>query len=101
MAFLGAWLENPYATGVPGGGESLQDVTERLDAWFSELPASGKVAVFGHGGLIRCVLWNIVGPPRGNAWTLQLANTSVTVIRYGKRTSIESVNDCGHLRNLT
>lgn len=96
LALLEDWLRDPFGRRLPEG-ESMNDLAARLGAWLDELPATGRVAVFTHGGVIRCSLWTITGPPLGNRWTVQLANAGITCIRYARRTSIERVNDCAHL----
>ena len=90
------WLKDPFRMRIPGG-ESMGDVRVRVGEWFSELEEEGRVAVFTHGGVIRSEIWQIVGPPQDNRWTVQIENTSITRIRYGSRISLERVNDCYHL----
>lgn len=90
------WLKDPFGMRIPGG-ESMGDVRVRVGSWFSELAEPGRIAVFTHGGVIRSEIWQIVGPPQDNRWTVQIENTSITRIRYGSRISLERVNDCSHL----
>ena len=89
---LQEWLANPFARPIPGpGGESLEQVAERLQAWSDELPSQGRVAVFTHGGVIRCNLWTSGGD--GNPWKVQIGNGSTTAIRYGERSEVLWIND--------
>jgi alpha-ribazole phosphatase/probable phosphoglycerate mutase len=89
------WLKDPFARRIPAG-ESLHDVLRRLQAWLAELPDRGRVAVFTHGGLIRCGLWTC-GDKQANPWQLQIANCSSSCIRYGAESRIEWVNDLSGL----
>ncbi|MFN8610260.1 MAG: histidine phosphatase family protein [Vulcanimicrobiota bacterium] len=77
---LKVWFQDPYASRVLGG-ESLADVESRILAWQAELPGTGRVAVFTHGGVIRCHLWaNSPGP--GGFWKVQIDNCSTTCLRH-------------------
>lgn len=97
-AAVDLWWKDPYAGPFPGGTESLADVTRRVLEWQDTLPATARVAAFTHGGVIRCCLWRITGPPRDRSWAVDLDNTSITRIRYrGDRARIASVNDAAHL----
>lgn len=92
---LAAWWKDPYGLRIRGG-ESLQDLQARFFLWFQELEP-GRYAVFTHGGVIRNALWQITGPPRAGHWTVELGNTSITEIHYGRRIRILRVNDQAHL----
>lgn len=46
------WGANYIAAGPPGG-ESLQDLVNRLKAFLQELPAHNKIAIITHAGVIR------------------------------------------------
>lgn len=94
-AELSRWWKNPYDAPIPGG-ESMRDLALRISDWFDDLPP-GRYAVFTHGGVIRHVLWQVTGAPQGGAWTVELGNTSITEIHYGRRVTILRVNDQAHL----
>jgi len=95
---LETWWGDPYQLRIRGG-ESFTDVTERLREWQRDLPEQGRIAVFSHGGLIRCALYQVIGAPRGWEWTVMLENGGITRIRADSRhTAILGVNDCGHLQ---
>lgn len=97
-----AWWSEPYRDVFPGAQESLQDVTNRAEAWRRDLkPKEGRVIAFTHGGIIRTIIWNIVGPPsRERKWLVELGNTGVVRIRYdGGYPSIISLNDMSHIKN--
>jgi probable phosphoglycerate mutase len=91
------WHEDPYTRRVPGG-ESYGDLTERVDAFRTELPTSGRVAAFSHGGTIRSALYAVVGRPNGAAWRVAIGNTAITRLRFDERgVTLLSVNDEAHL----
>ena len=93
---LGQWLQDPFGLPIPGG-ESLADVQQRVQSWLSELPGSGRVAVFTHGGVIRSSLWSTQPDTGNNPWRVQIANCSTTCIRYSNPIKIEWVNDTSFL----
>jgi broad specificity phosphatase PhoE len=96
-AALERWRQDPYGVRL-AGGESFQDLHDRLQAWRGELPSVGRVAAFTHGGNIRNLLWSVVGPPREPKWSVVLDNTGITRLGYeSKRISVVCVNDCAHL----
>ena len=92
---LKAWLQDPFAQRIPAG-ESLQDVLERLRGWREELPPRGRVAVFTHGGVIRCSLWSCRGDEQANPWQMQIANCSTSCVRYAQENRIVWINDVTH-----
>jgi alpha-ribazole phosphatase len=96
-AELSAWWKDPYRNRIRDG-ESFTDLEARLRAFVDELPRSGRVAVFTHGGVIRCMLWSVTGPPDGRSWTVALDNTSITRMQLGEDwRTLACVNDCAHL----
>jgi len=98
-AIAAHWHEDPYTRRVPGG-ESYGDLTERVDAFRAELPTSGRVAAFSHGGTIRSALYAVVGRPNGAAWRVAIGNTAITRLRFDERgVTLLSVNDEAHLEH--
>jgi broad specificity phosphatase PhoE len=96
-AIAAHWHEDPYTRRVPGG-ESYGDLTDRIEAFRSELPASGRVVAFSHGGTIRSALYAVVGRPNGVAWRIAIGNTAITRLRFDERgATVVSVNDEAHL----
>lgn len=96
-AIAAHWHEDPYTRRVPGG-ESYGDLTDRIEAFRSELPASGRVVAFSHGGTIRSALYAVVGRPNGVAWRVAIGNTAITRLRFDERgATVVSVNDEAHL----
>ena len=93
------WREDPYRRRVPGG-ESYDDLLVRFAAFRTELPQSGTVAAFSHGGTIRSALYGVVGRPQDGAWRLRIDNTSITRLRFDARgVTLVTVNDHAHLSN--
>ncbi len=93
------WWHDPYGSPFPGGPESLTQVTERVKAWQSERPKDGRIIVFTHGGIIRCMLWDIFGPPNDkHNWAMELGNTGIVRIRYTPQcATLVSFNDLSHI----
>lgn len=91
---LKVWFQDPYAARVLGG-ESLTDVGKRIQDWQSELPVSGRVAIFSHGGVIRCHLWAAAGG--GNFWKVQIDNCSTTCVVHGPEgAEVRWINDTSY-----
>ena len=89
---LKIWFQDPYSARVRGG-ESLTDVAERLQKWQSELPSRGRIAVFTHGGVIRCHLWGVT--PGESFWRVQIDNCSTSCVVHGpEKSEVIWVNDC-------
>lgn len=95
---LDGWLKDPYRCRAPEG-ESYEDLLARVAAWLGDLPPTGRVAAFAHGGTIRCALYHFTGLPRGAAWRFQIDTGSVTKLAIGSGgTVLSAVNDTAHLR---
>ena len=95
-AALQTWRGDPYHERAPGG-ESYEDLLRRVSTWLPELPTSGRVVAFAHGGTIRCALYAFTGLPKAAAWRFQVDTASLTRIRLGEPTVLEAVNDTAHL----
>jgi broad specificity phosphatase PhoE len=92
-----AWRADPYGQRPPGG-ESYADLAARVGDFVADLPRSGKVAVFSHGGTIRSALYTVTGRPSGGAWRIAIANTSITRLRFDRRgVTVVVMNDHAHL----
>jgi 2,3-bisphosphoglycerate-dependent phosphoglycerate mutase len=93
------WREDPYRRRVPGG-ESYDDLVARFASFRAELPESGTVAAFSHGGTIRSAVYDVVGRPEDGAWRLRIDNTSITRLRFDEGgVTLVTVNDHAHLAN--
>jgi broad specificity phosphatase PhoE len=96
----------PYHHKVPGG-ESNDDLRDRVLSWFADLPKEGRVIAFSHGGFIASALYSIVGRPEvkhwkeSGGWGFHLRNTSISKLLLSSDfRSIECVGDTAHLENL-
>ena len=80
------------------GGESFDDLEARVAAFRADLPESGRVIAFAHSGTIHAALHGVLGRPEGRGWRLEIANTGISVLRFGEgRTTIVTLNDHAHL----
>ena len=96
-SLVGEWWADPYRCKLEGG-ESMECVQARVAEFLDELPASCEIAVFTHGGVIRNAIWQVVGKPVGGSWSVQIENTSLTVMQYTENKSvIQRINDHAHL----
>jgi broad specificity phosphatase PhoE len=101
---------------LPPNGESLHQVERRASAWLEENILYNKaiqheaserkrnnkdvlnIALFTHGMTIKCLLHYVMGFDRSFTWKIQIDNTSVSKISFGKDGwRLLSINDCSHL----
>lgn len=85
------------------GIEPDEVLLARFNGFLSELPKTGKVIVFSHGGLIRLVLHQCLGKTAGFQRTFNISNTSINRIQIfadGEFVRILSVNDSAHTESL-
>ena len=85
------------------GIESDQALISRFASFVSDLPETGKVIVFSHGGLIRLVLHHFLGASSNFQRTFNISNTSITKIQIfqdDEFVRIISANDIAHLETL-
>jgi len=79
-----AWMDDPIFR-IPGG-ESVQDVRERVDRFFEaraeELAAADRVLLVAHGLLNRMVLSRVMGIPPQRARYFATDNASVSLFRF-------------------
>lgn len=91
------WREDTVNRRLPEG-ESYAEMAARLLAFRAELPASGTVAVFTHGGCIRNLLYTVLEQPQGNGLRIAVEIASITRLRFDARgATILTVNDHAHL----
>lgn len=94
------WWKSPYQTCFPGSNESLTDVMNRVKAWRQEVSDQHRVLCFTHGGIVRALVWEIVGPPLAHHWTMELGNTGIVRVRYNPNCPVLlSFNDVSHLES--
>jgi len=85
----------------PGGGESGLQIEERMASFLDEVrqdhPGETIVAVT-HGGVLRVLLWHILGFPYASIFRLQWDNTSINAVSSSDvGWMVESWNDTAHL----
>lgn len=78
------WTENfRIHNYVPFGGENVQQITDRVASFMRFLESLEKecsnVAVFAHGGSIRCIIRYVLGYPI-DWWKLRTDNCHITVL---------------------
>jgi broad specificity phosphatase PhoE len=91
-----AYQRDPLNCSLPQG-ESWQELSVRVQGWLQELPETGRIAAFSHGGAIRAALFSVMGVSRPCGWDFKLDNTGVTRLHLGERVLLETVNDTAHL----
>lgn len=79
------FLRKPECYVPTGGGESIDQVKERAEAFLREklLPLEGScenVLVVAHGALNRCILSSIAGSPDSEFWKIGLPNCAVSIL---------------------
>jgi len=91
------------STARPPGGESYQQVIDRVRLWLADLPSHGRVASVVHGGVVQAAVRHVLGQYAG--WkegpTVRFANTSISELHVsGGRYSIVRLNDHAHLEGF-
>jgi|BioPla2DNA2_1021312.scaffolds.fasta_scaffold71618_1 alpha-ribazole phosphatase len=68
---------------APGGGESLEDLKERLAIWLEDLYAEdpeGNILVVTHGGPLRVLLCLLMGFPITKYWKFCVEPSSMAIL---------------------
>ena len=77
-----------WRDGCPGG-ESAEDVGERVDRLLAELSRSrGSVALFAHGHVLRVLAARWLGLPPADGALLALATATVSVLGWERETAV-------------
>ena len=104
-AVVKVWFAGPFHQKVPGG-ESNDDLRARAQDWLSDLPKSGRVVAFAHGGIIAAMIQTVTGRPTpvpgsfSIPWSLRLSNTGISKLYIKEESTILSVvNDSAHLED--
>ncbi|MDR3098547.1 MAG: histidine phosphatase family protein [Paraburkholderia sp.] len=78
---LAAWTRDP-AFRPPGGGQSFDDVRQRVAAWLDALAdAQRTVVAFTHAPVIRAAILHALGASSASFRHLEIAPLSVTALR--------------------
>lgn len=98
------WSSDPTSVAIPGG-ESWLEVVERVREVFRKIfrenPES-KVAVVTHGGVIKCMISNILDTDRLSLWKIRQDSASLTIVDLVEpdKGTLSLLNDTCHLGNL-
>ena len=81
------------------GGESWSEHVKRTESWLADLPKTGRVAAFAHGGCVRALVFSILQHhPKNYEWNVVAHNTSISKFSFGESGAfILSLNDAAHL----
>jgi len=101
------WRKDMDNSAQEYGIESNEALLTRFDKFVSELPKTGKIVAFSHGGLIRSALHHVLGLGASFQRTYNVTNTSITRIQFYQEEKPEdsfvriiSSNDAAHLETL-
>jgi broad specificity phosphatase PhoE len=84
-AALAAWLADP--TAAPHGGESFDDLTQRIGAWLdSPTRPTGRVVAVTHPAVIRCGILHALAAPVSSFWRIDVPPLSRTLMLHDGRT---------------
>jgi broad specificity phosphatase PhoE len=101
--FLRAWAGPEGYKAVMPGGESLQDVAERVDPFLHELRTHDyeRALLVTHNFVIRIMLCRLLGLPLSafRSFAVDLASISVVDVE-ADRASVYRLNDTCHLQGL-
>jgi alpha-ribazole phosphatase len=79
-ARLDAWGERWWDVAPPGGGETFDQLAQRVHAWFQELPEGESVIAVAHGGSLRALLAGLQGLSRDQVFELPLDHAHVSAV---------------------
>ncbi len=92
-----AWRNDPENI-RPLGGELQSEILKRILAWLANLPKTGKVIAFTHGGVVRTLLFWVVGAKASYARSFLIGNSSINKLYiHTNKIHIATVNDTAHL----
>ncbi len=95
-----AWLSEP-TTVAPPGGETLEDVAERVASFLEELrarPDDEQIVLVGHGGSLRALLCVALHIPQGYSRRLRVSTASLSIVEMTRQRAVLSLfNDRHHL----
>jgi len=103
---MSVWFLGPYDQRVPEG-ESNDDLRSRIASFIADLPKSGRVIVFTHGGVVATAAHLVTGRPKeskwneAGSWGFRFANTSISKLAFSEfYKAILVLNDAAHLETL-
>ena len=100
---LSLWRTSPHKVRMPGG-ESLEDVKERVVKDFEEIVSSHSseeiIVIVGHDATNKVIKCHVLGLGLEMFWTFKQANCGITVFEYEpetKKVVIHTANATSHL----
>jgi broad specificity phosphatase PhoE len=102
------WLEDPMHTKIEGG-ESYFELETRAAAWLEDLPETGEILAFTHGGIIHTLVPKLLetttfAGPRW--WRIRALHASITTLERWKMPNnkfawtLTGLNDTTHLEKM-
>lgn len=95
-----AWDKREFSNN-PHGGERMDQIIERLEAFFGEIRAKHEgqsVLIFSHGGLFGILLSLRLGSAPGKWWQFHFGNCSISHLEQtGRGYVLRKLNDTSHL----
>jgi alpha-ribazole phosphatase len=86
---------------TPPGGESLQEIAERVQAAYKDILADNQgktVIIVAHGGSLQVLVATALGVPLKHYWQFGVSNTSVSELRVDEwGVVLHLLNDISHL----
>ena len=87
---------------APPGGESLQQIAERVQAVYNDIVSDNQgksVVIVAHGGSIQVLIALALEVPLKHYWKFAVTNTSVSELRIDEWGAVlHMLNDINHLR---
>jgi broad specificity phosphatase PhoE len=83
-----AWLSDSSAT--PHGGESLENLIDRVRSWMNEQQAAKHAIAITHPAIIRAALVHTLQLPALTFWRIDIAPLTVTDLRFNKVWTLRS-----------
>lgn len=77
------WMES-WTTVAPPGGEGIDDLARRADAWIADLRRDESLIVVSHAGFIRAALCRLLGRPIDTLFDIPIDHAHATVIELGE-----------------
>jgi len=95
-----AWDKREFSNN-PHGGERMDQIIKRLEAFFDEIRAKHEgqsVLIFSHGGLFGILLSLRLGSAPGKWWQFHFGNCSISHLEQtGRGYVLRKLNDTSHL----
>ena len=95
-----AWLTEPVCV-APPGGETLEQVADRVASLLEELrarPDDEQIVLVGHGGSVRALLCVALHVPQGYSRRFRVGTASLSILELtGQRAVLSLFNDRHHL----